>query len=264
MSRGGRDDHPHPDGCDFRNRSKRGCGERAEQSHDAEGRGNSHGDSHGTSQPEHRNRRAARRHSGCRAEDGGAHHRLPPEERRLQEGRRPDERQRGRGEEFPQDETAHHRHRAPGRPVADVSGRGGASRRPRPAREGTSHGYTLIELMFAAGIIAVLGAAAIPQLTAGVERSRTVGAARYLASRLALARAHAVARSANVALLLTATDGTFVVGTYADGNGDGVRTRDITAGIDTAVGVPVRLSTRFPHVVLLLNDPTVTSTFDTS
>jgi len=118
--------------------------------------------------------------------------------------------------------------------------------------------------MFAAGIIAVLGAAAIPQLTAGVERSRTVGAARYLASRLALARAHAVARSANVALLLTATDGTFVVGTYADGNGDGVRTRDITAGIDTAVGVPVRLSTLFPHVVLLLNDPTVTSTFDTS
>jgi prepilin-type N-terminal cleavage/methylation domain-containing protein len=145
-----------------------------------------------------------------------------------------------------------------------VSGRGGASRRPRPARTGTSHGYTLIELVFAAGLIAVLAAAAIPQLTAGVERSRTVGAARYLASRLALARAQAVARSANVALLLTAADGTFVVGTYMDGNGDGVRTRDITAGIDTAVAVPVRLSNLFPHVTLFLNDPAVTSTFDTS
>jgi prepilin-type N-terminal cleavage/methylation domain-containing protein len=145
-----------------------------------------------------------------------------------------------------------------------VSGRGGAPRRPRPARARTSHGYTLIELVFAAGIIAVLAAAAIPQLTAGVERSRTVGAARYLASRLALARAQAVARSANVAVLLTATEGTFLACTYVDGNGDGVRTRDITAGIDTALGVPVQLSNLFPHVTLFLNDPAVTSTFDTS
>jgi len=145
-----------------------------------------------------------------------------------------------------------------------VSGRGGASRRPRPARAGRSDGYTLIEVVFAAGLIAVLAAAAIPQLTAGLERSRTVGAARYLASRLALARAQAVARSANVALLLTAADGTFVVGTYVDGNGDGVRTRDITAGIDPVIGVPVRLSNLFPHVALSLNDPAVTSTFDTS
>jgi len=145
-----------------------------------------------------------------------------------------------------------------------VSGRGGASRRPRPARAGTSHGYTLVELMFAAGLVAVLAAAAIPQLNAAIERTRTIGAARYLASRLALARAQAVARSANVALLLTAAEGTFVVGTYVDGNGDGVRTRDITAGIDSSAGVQVRLSDLFPRVALFLNDPAVTSTFDTS
>src|SRR6185503_2115946 len=135
--------------------------------------------------------------------------------------------QRRWGEKLPQDETAHHGHRAEDGPVGDASGRGDASRRPRPARTGTSRGYTLIELMFTAGLVAVLAAAAIPQLTAGLERSRAVGAARYLASRLALARSQAVARSANVALLLSATDGTFMVGTYADGNGDGVRTRDI-------------------------------------
>jgi prepilin-type N-terminal cleavage/methylation domain-containing protein len=145
-----------------------------------------------------------------------------------------------------------------------VSGRGGAPRRPRPARAGTSRGYTLIELVFAAGLIAVLAAAAIPQLSAGIERSRTIGAARYLASRLALARAQAVARSANVALLLNASGGTFVVGTYVDGNRDGVRTLDIAAGVDTLVGIPVRLSDLFPHVALFLNDPALTSTFDTS
>jgi Tfp pilus assembly protein FimT len=145
-----------------------------------------------------------------------------------------------------------------------VSGRGGAPRRPRPARAGTSRGYTLIEIVFATGLVAVLVAAAIPQLSAGVEHSRTVGAARYLASRLALARAQAVARSANVALLVSAADGTFIVGTYVDGNGDGVRTRDITAGTDTLIDVPSRLSGLFPHVTLFLNDPAVTSTFDTS
>jgi prepilin-type N-terminal cleavage/methylation domain-containing protein len=145
-----------------------------------------------------------------------------------------------------------------------VSGRGGAPRRPRPARVGTSRGYTLIELVFVAGLVAILAAAAIPQLSAGVEHSRTVGAARYFASRLALARAQAVARSANVALLLTAAEGTFVVSTYVDGNGDGVRTRDITAGVDILIDVPVRLSYLFPHVALFLNDPAATSTFDTS
>jgi prepilin-type N-terminal cleavage/methylation domain-containing protein len=145
-----------------------------------------------------------------------------------------------------------------------VSGRGGAPRRPRPARAGTSRGYTLIEVVFAAGLVAVLAAAAIPQLTAGIERSRTLGAARYLASRLALARAQAVARSANVALLFSAADGTFIVGTYVDNNADGVRTRDIAAGIDTPIDVPVRLSNLFPHVALFLDDPAVTSTFDSS
>ena len=146
-----------------------------------------------------------------------------------------------------------------------MSGRGGAPRRPRPARAGTSHGYTLIEVVFASGLVAVLAAAAISQLTAGIERSRAVGAARYLASRLALARSQAAARSANVAVQLSATAGdTFVVGTYVDGNGNGVRTLDITAGIDTSIDVPVRLSNLFPHVTLFLNDPAVSSTFDST
>ena len=143
-----------------------------------------------------------------------------------------------------------------------MTGRGGAPRRPRPARAVT--GYTLIELLFVAATMAVVAAAAVPQLTAGVERSRALGAARYLASRLALARAQAVARSANVALLLTASEGTFIVETYVDGNGDGVRTRDITSGVDTSIGVSVRLSNLFPRVALFLNDPASTSAFDTS
>jgi Tfp pilus assembly protein FimT len=122
----------------------------------------------------------------------------------------------------------------------------------------------LLELIFVVALAGILAAMAIPETTAGVERLRTAGAARYLAGRLALARTQAVARSANVALLFVADGGTFTVGAYGDGNGNGVRTRDINAGIDPVVEAPVRFSDLFPRVSLFLNDPADTSAPDTS
>ena len=110
----------------------------------------------------------------------------------------------------------------------------------------------------------ILATMAIPQTMAGIERSRTVGAARYLAGRLALARARAVARSANEALLFTAEGGTYWVATYRDGNGNGVRMRDINAGIDPVVEEPVRFSDLFPRVSLGVNDPAGASTPEAS
>jgi Tfp pilus assembly protein FimT len=109
--------------------------------------------------------------------------------------------------------------------------------------------------MFVAATAAILAAAAVPQLSAGIERTRTANAARYLAGRFAFARSLAVARSVNVAVLIAATGGTFTSGVYADGNGNGVRTREIAAGIDSVIADPVRLSDQFPHVQLYLTDP---------
>ena len=116
-------------------------------------------------------------------------------------------------------------------------------------------GYTVIELIFVVMLTAILAAAAIPAATAGLERSRTLGAARYLASQLALARAQAAARSANVALFLAGGRGVFSIGVYWDGNANGVRIRDITAGLDPPIERPVRFADRFPRVLLFLNDP---------
>ena len=103
--------------------------------------------------------------------------------------------------------------------------------------------------------MAILAAMAIPQTMAGIERSRTLSGARYLATRLALARTQAVAHSANVALVFVADAATYTVAAYSDGNGNGVRTRDIAAGIDPLVEAPIRFSDLFPHVSLFLSDP---------
>jgi Tfp pilus assembly protein FimT len=118
--------------------------------------------------------------------------------------------------------------------------------------------------MFVAATAAVVAAAAVPQLTAGLERTRTAGAARYLAGRLALAHSLAVARAVDVAVLIAATGDTFTSGLYADGNGNGVRTREIAAGVDPAVAGPVRFSDQFPHVELFLDDPDNGAPADTS
>ena len=109
--------------------------------------------------------------------------------------------------------------------------------------------------MFVAAAVGIAAAVAVPQLNATIEHTRTAGAARYLAARLGSARAQAVARSTNVALLFTVTGERTTVGIYADGNGNGVRTREIAAGVDPAAGAPMLLDVEFPHVTLALNDP---------
>ena len=52
-----------------------------------------------------------------------------------------------------------------------------------------SDGHSLIELLFVAGIIATASGIAVPQMLAGLDDSRAVGATRYLSSRLYRARA---------------------------------------------------------------------------
>ena len=109
--------------------------------------------------------------------------------------------------------------------------------------------------MFVTAAVGIVAAAAVPQMNAAIEHTRTIAAARYLSARLGSARAQAVGRSANVALLLTVTAQGTTVGMYADGNGNGVRTREITMGVDPATAAPMRLDVQFPRVILSFSDP---------
>jgi len=83
-----------------------------------------------------------------------------------------------------------------------------------------------------------------------VDRSRGAGAAHYLATRAALARARAVDRSTTVALYFAQDLQGIKFSMVEDGNGDGVRTADITQQIDRVIEAPVHLSDLFPGTAI--------------
>jgi type II secretory pathway pseudopilin PulG len=117
----------------------------------------------------------------------------------------------------------------------------------RPPHISTS-GYSFVELIFALGIIATVGATAVPQTVSSVDAYRAAGAARYLSGRMQRARMEAVERSAEVALRFSDTGAGFAFATYLDGNRNGVLTHDIQRGVDPALGGPERLADNFPGV----------------
>jgi type II secretory pathway pseudopilin PulG len=106
-------------------------------------------------------------------------------------------------------------------------------------------GYSLSELLVVTALTATISAVAVPQLLATVDESRAIGAARYLATRLQQARMEAIARSAAVGIRFVEEGGTFSYAVYVDGNGNGVRTTDISRGIDRPIHAAERLRDHF-------------------
>lgn len=115
---------------------------------------------------------------------------------------------------------------------------------PRP------RGYSFIELLFVTALIAVLAGIAIPQLLTTLDRSRAWAAARYLAARMAMARTHAVMRSAHVALRFDPDRSDVTFQMFVDENHNGVRTIDIASHVDRPLEAAARLSDLFPGVVI--------------
>lgn len=110
------------------------------------------------------------------------------------------------------------------------------------------HGYSLIELMFVLGLVAILSGIVLPRLTAGVDELRTRGAARYLSARLQQTRMEAITRSVNAALRVTAVGSSFRYAVYLDGNRNGVRSLDIQRGLDRRLAGEERLRDQFPGI----------------
>jgi type II secretory pathway pseudopilin PulG len=109
-------------------------------------------------------------------------------------------------------------------------------------------GYSLIEVLAVMALLISVTAAAVPLAGNALDRSRTAGAASYVASRLALARFEAVKRSKFVGVQFVLKPDGYWLRTYSDGNANGVLARDIRSGADAPVGADERLDRLFPGV----------------
>lgn len=101
-------------------------------------------------------------------------------------------------------------------------------------------GFTLAELLLALALTAVIAAATAPAMLNSFHRLRVEMAARETARILQAARSYAVRHNARVGVkFYPGTDGGETTWTlYLDGDGDGVRTRDLERGIDPPVPAP--------------------------
>jgi prepilin-type N-terminal cleavage/methylation domain-containing protein len=109
-------------------------------------------------------------------------------------------------------------------------------------------GFSLMELLVAVGLMATGSAVAVPRVLAALDDLRTVGAARYVASRLQQTRMEAVSRMADTAVRFSRTGQSYVYAVFVDGDGDGVRSLDIQSGVDREIHRGEELAHRFPGV----------------
>jgi len=117
--------------------------------------------------------------------------------------------------------------------------------RPNPPRQ---QGSSLVELLLVLMAMMLVGAIATPTLG---QRGRTVelsGSARYLSSLLQRARTEAIRRGTYVAYRFTAVNGQVRYAMFADGNGNGVRSVDITLGVDGQVSAWESVADHFAGV----------------
>jgi hypothetical protein len=102
--------------------------------------------------------------------------------------------------------------------------------------------------MAVVSVSATLACVAVSQVLSTVDHSRGHAAARYLAARLGLARSQAVARGAAVGLRFDQVAGGVAFSVFVDGNGNGIRTVDIQAGVDLPIEPVTSLFDQFPGV----------------
>lgn len=106
----------------------------------------------------------------------------------------------------------------------------------------------MTELLLAVALIATLAGIALPMTNDAVDELRTAAAARYLAGQIRNGRMDAIKRSAVVALRFEAASTDYTFASYIDGNRNGVRTADISRGVDRALTSPHRLRDLFAGV----------------
>lgn len=109
-----------------------------------------------------------------------------------------------------------------------------------------AEGYSLAELLIVLAVTAVVLAMAVPVLDRAADAADAAAASRYVASIVARTRFEAARQQRARALRFSrGVPVTFAV--VADGDGDGVNSADVAAGVDPVVRAPDRLDDHFPR-----------------
>ena len=113
----------------------------------------------------------------------------------------------------------------------------------------SARGTSLLDLLVALTVVGLASGIAFASVERNVTTARETGAARAFTMRVRQVRLEAIRRSAHVGLhfaapstpLSTAPSSASSFRAYVDGNGNGVRTRDIASGIDPPMGAVTAL-----------------------
>jgi prepilin-type N-terminal cleavage/methylation domain-containing protein len=120
---------------------------------------------------------------------------------------------------------------------------------PCPSRRlAGAAGFSLLELLVVLWIAAITAAVAVPYILGALDDLRTRAAARYLSGRMFHARSEAVKRSYRVGYQFRPQAGDWWFAGFTDRNGNGIRSAEISSGIDPELWPAEALSTRFAHV----------------
>jgi prepilin-type N-terminal cleavage/methylation domain-containing protein len=110
---------------------------------------------------------------------------------------------------------------------------------------GSCPGYSLVELLVVAAIVATVAGVSLPVLTHVSDVAEAAAASRHLAGAIARARFEAARRHRTVALRFADDSSDAPFSLFVDGDGDGVAAADVAAGIDPPLSPPDRLSDHF-------------------
>jgi len=105
-----------------------------------------------------------------------------------------------------------------------------------------TQGFQLIELVLVLALIALIAGLTLPLISSGATAIELDLASAEVVSALRLSRATSIRLGVKVGIKFREQEaGVFTFSMYRDGDGDGVRTRDIDSGVDPPIGPPRNL-----------------------
>jgi prepilin-type N-terminal cleavage/methylation domain-containing protein len=118
------------------------------------------------------------------------------------------------------------------------------SLRPAPPPRGA----TLLELLVALALLGLAAGAAVPALSNILKKTALDAATTDVVLVFRLAQNRAIQGGRHYGVKWFSKDGDVVLTVYEDGNGNGVLSADIKAGLDRMVAGPYWMRGKYPHI----------------